>query len=66
MIKIEVRIRRLLGEVGTEHEYRAELPDSATAEQIAAVGSEAFQIIEKPDETPQEGSIHIGKPRGVI
>jgi hypothetical protein len=41
MVKIEVRIRHSHGEMSIEHEYRAELPDAATADQIAAVGREA-------------------------
>lgn len=41
MIKIEVRIRSTVDNLAVEHEYRAELPDTATAEQIRAVGTEA-------------------------
>lgn len=43
MIKIEVRIRKTVGDTSVEHEYRAELPDTATAEQIQAVGMEPQQ-----------------------
>lgn len=52
MIKIEVRIRQSLGDATVEHEYRAELPDDATAEQIKAVGAEAERTIS--DETKDE------------
>jgi hypothetical protein len=47
MIKIEVRIRRAAGEVMIEHEYRAELPDDATPQQIQAVGTEAMDGIDE-------------------
>ena len=46
MIKIEVRVRHSVGELSIEHEYRAELPDTATADQIKAVGAEANSEIE--------------------
>jgi hypothetical protein len=54
MIKIEVRIRKTVGEVSMEHEYRAELPDDATAEQIKAVGAEAEQTALLAQESEEE------------
>jgi len=57
MIKIKVRIRQSLGEATAEHEYRAELPDEATPEQIKAVGAEAERTVEKetnPEEIPEQ------------
>jgi hypothetical protein len=67
MIEIEVRIKQSIDNVSVEHEYRAKLPDAATPEQIAAVGHEAVESIKASEEPPAEqGSIHIGKPRGVI
>lgn len=63
MIKIEVRIRRSIDGASVEHEYRAELPDGATAEQIAAVGAEAMEAV--PSQVSEQQSeevptIHFG------
>ena len=44
MIKIEVITRKQMGDLGVEREYRAELPDTATAEQIAAVSMEGANV----------------------
>ena len=65
MIKIEVRIRQTVDQVTVEHEYRAELPDTATAEQIAAVGREAQEAAQVvPDSPAEQGVIHIGNRKG--
>jgi len=52
MIKIEVRIKHTVDNLSIEREYRAELPDTATAEQIAAVGKESGEKIPVTDSEP--------------
>lgn len=57
MIKLEVRITHTVEQVSIMHEYRAELPDSATPEQIAAVGAEAVKglaVEEKKEEASND------------
>ena len=68
MIKIEVRIRQTVDNLTVEHEYRAELPDTASAEQIAAVGHEAQDAAKvMPEEvSAKHGHIHFGNRKGEV
>jgi hypothetical protein len=66
VIKIEVRIRSTVDNLSVEHEYRAELPDDATADQIKAVGAEAEKkaqvILPEPEQVAEVPTAADGLP----